>query len=45
MGHISREELQQLVKKYNMDPFHIQHVFTMEAVMQWYAKELGLRIM
>lgn len=41
MGHISREDAAALLKKYNKDPFHIQHAFTMEVVMQWYAKELG----
>ena len=41
MGHISREDAAALLKKYNKDPFRIQHAFTMEAVMQWYAKELG----
>lgn len=41
MGHISREDAAALLKKYNKDSFHIQHAFTMEAVMQWYAKELG----
>ena len=41
MGHISREDAAALLKKYNKDPFNIQHAFTMEAVMQWYAKELG----
>ena len=41
MEHISIEDAAALLKKYNKDPFHIQHAFTMEAVMQWYAKELG----
>ena len=41
MEHISREDAAALLKKYNQDPFHIQHAFTMEAIMQWYAKELG----
>ena len=41
MEHISREDAAALLKKYNKDPFHIQHAFTMEAVMEWYAKELG----
>ena len=41
MEHISREDAAALLKKYNKDPVHIQHAFTMEAVMQWYAKELG----
>ena len=30
-----------LLKKYNKDPFHIQHALTVEAVMKWYANELG----
>ena len=41
MEHISREDAAALLKKYNKDPFHIQHAYTMEAIMQWYAKELG----
>lgn len=38
---INREEALALLKKYNKDPFHIQHAFTVEAVMKWYARELG----
>lgn len=38
---ITREEALALLKKYNKDPFHIQHAFTVEAVMKWYAQELG----
>lgn len=38
---INRAEALALLKKYNKDPFHIQHAFTVEAVMKWYAKELG----
>ena len=30
-----------LLKKYNKDPFHIQHALTVETVMKWYAEELG----
>ena len=41
MEHITREEALALLKKYNKDPFHIQHAYTVEAVMKWYAKELG----
>ena len=41
MGDISREEAFALLKKYNRDPFHIQHALTVEAVMKWYARELG----
>ena len=38
---ITRDEAFLLLKKYNKDPFHIQHALTVEAVMKWYAKELG----
>lgn len=38
---ITREEAFHLLKKYNKDSFHIQHALTVEAVMKWYARELG----
>ena len=38
---ITRENAFALLKKYNQDPFHIQHALTVEAVMKWYADELG----
>ena len=38
---ITRDEACELLKKYITDPFHIQHSLTVEAVMKWYAKELG----
>ena len=41
MKHITRDEAFALLKKYNKDPFHIQHALTVEAVMKWFAKELG----
>lgn len=41
IDYISREQAYELLKKYNQDPFHIQHALTVEAVMKWYAKELG----
>ena len=41
MEHIARDEAFALLKKYNKDPFHIQHALTVEAVMKWYARELG----
>ena len=41
MKMITREEAISLLKKYNKDPFHIQHAYTVEAVMRWYANELG----
>lgn len=41
MEYISRDDAFKLLKKYNKDPFHIQHALTVEAVMKWYASELG----
>lgn len=41
MGQITRDEALELLKKYNRDPFHIQHALTVEAVMRWFANELG----
>ena len=41
MKTIARDEAFTLLKKYNKDPFHIQHALTVEAVMKWYANELG----
>ena len=38
---VTREQALALLKKYNQEPFHIQHALTVEAVMRWYAKELG----
>ena len=38
---ISRGEAYELLRKYNSEPFHIQHALTVEAVMRWYAEELG----
>lgn len=39
--YIAREEAFTLLKKYNKEPFHIQHGLTVEGVMKWFAKELG----
>lgn len=36
MEHISREDAVTLLKKYNEDPFHLQHAYTVEAVMKCY---------
>lgn len=38
---ISRERALALLRKYNKEPFHIQHALTVEGVMRWFAKELG----
>ena len=37
----AREEALALLKKYNKEPFHIQHGLTVEGTMRWYANELG----
>ena len=42
MEHISRNEAFELLKKYNKDPFHIQHALTVEAVMKWYANDTAM---
>ena len=41
MKHITRDKAFKLLKKYNKDPFHIRHAITVEAVMKWYANDLG----
>lgn len=38
---ISRDEALALLRKYNKEPFHIQHGLTVEGTMRWYANELG----
>ena len=38
---ITREAALALLRKYNAEPFHIQHGLTVEGVMRWYANELG----
>ena len=41
METIKREEALALLRKYNEDPFHLQHAITVECVMKWYARECG----
>jgi predicted hydrolase (HD superfamily) len=38
---ITRDAAWALLRKYNSDPFHVQHALTVEGVMKWYASELG----
>lgn len=38
---VTREKALELLKKYNQEPFHLQHAYTVEAVMRWYAEKLG----
>ncbi len=41
MNDMTREEAFELLKKYNKDPFHLRHAITVEAVMRWFADDLG----
>ena len=34
MNHIERSKAVELLKKYNKDPLHLQHAYTVEAVMK-----------
>ena len=36
---LTREQALDLLKKYNKEPFHIQHALTVEGVMRWFAQE------
>ena len=38
---ITREEAWNLLRQYNKEPFHIQHALTVEAVLGWFAGEMG----
>ena len=38
---ITRQDALALLKKYNKEPFHMQHALTVEGVMRYYANELG----
>lgn len=38
---VTREAAWELLKKYNKEPFHLQHALTVEGVMKWYAHDLG----
>ena len=38
---MTREEAWVLLTTYNKDHFHLQHALTVEAVMRWYAEQLG----
>lgn len=40
-SNLTREEAYALLRKFNSEPFHIQHALTVEAVMGWFAQELG----
>ena len=39
--YLPRQQAWALLTQYNAEPFHLQHAVTLEAVMGWFAKELG----
>ena len=41
MKTMERDAALALLKKYNSEPFHLQHAYTVEGVMRWFANELG----
>ena len=38
---LTREQALDLLREYNKEPFHLRHALTVEAVMRWFAQELG----
>ena len=40
-SNLTRQQAYDLLRKYNQEPFHIQHALTVKAVMRWFADELG----
>ena len=38
---MTRAQAWDLLRQYNEEPFHLQHALTVEAVMRWFASELG----
>lgn len=40
---MTRDKAFEILQKYNKEPFHIQHAITVEAVMKWFANELGYK--
>ena len=38
---LTRKEALTILRKYNTEPFHIQHGLTVEGVMRWFAQENG----
>ena len=37
-----RSAAMELLRKYNSEPFHIQHALTVEGVMRWFAQQNGV---
>ncbi len=40
-ANVTREQAMELLKKYNQEPFHMEHALTVEGVMRWLAAENG----
>ena len=40
-ANITREKALELLRKYNKEPFHIQHALTVEGCLRWFAEKLG----
>ena len=38
---MTRQQAWALLREYNQEPFHLQHALTVEAVMRWFAEQLG----
>jgi predicted hydrolase (HD superfamily) len=38
---VTRDAALALLKKYNSEPFHLMHAYTLEGVMKWFAENLG----
>lgn len=38
---VTREQALELLKKYNKEPFHLMHAYTVEGVMKWFSDFLG----
>ncbi|SCJ72537.1 Predicted hydrolase (HD superfamily) [uncultured Flavonifractor sp.] len=38
---LNRQQALDLLKTYNKEPFHLRHALTVEAIMRWFAQELG----
>ena len=38
---LTRTQALDLLKKYNQEPFHIQHALTVEGAMRYFANDLG----
>lgn len=40
--NITRQQVEDLFRRYNQEPFHLQHAYTVEGVMRYFANEEGL---